>query len=489
MLSSQIIDFGAGETYPIRQLAENYEQDNGHRFRLAAESLGITEFELAEFLTKPEERNANELSSAAMMMWWMSGVDIESDNGFANGNKLTQIGDMSTDEFDITPSGKLFWEICSQDWLLATAWGSETNPDMFNDEMDNHNPAHQVQNMGPPTNRNIYYDPTAPNDANHANVLGQLAAGEPWNEYQMLMWMIRDDWGPSIDWMDIAGGVMTTNKKQIEKKYRDMSFDESTMLRTGEMVQHMIAEVGFSKEKVDLQAHGIQFRASYDYITNPDISARDFRWEVERTGVAMKIVLFLQFANFLIGQAEVQPGEDTYGDLTNITAQKWLDFSKMPTSKAYNVFLTTPQEITKWQLAMMGNLGPNNQMSGVTQLMNAISRTRDSLQLNRGSRLPRYGWIDNIHSQELYNKFADSNDLGLNNGGGEKQALMLNKSSSSEIVFRRQSRQDESGRNTRERYVYRDLHTEWGIHRPENPLDSGAGTHRGKSNIIRTAIS
>ena len=137
---------------------------------------------------------------------------------------------------------------------------------------------------------------------------------------------------------------------------------------------------------------------------------------------------------------------------------------------------------------MLGNMGADNQMTGVTQLMQAMRRAKDSLQLNRGSRLPRYGWIDNIHSQELYDKFDKSSSTALG-GGSEKQALMCNRGSASEIIFKRTSDQDESGRNTRERYVYRDLHTKWGIHRPEDPLESGAGTHRGKSNIMRTAIS
>ena len=397
---------------------------------------------------------------------------------------------MTQAEFDMTPQGKLFWEICSEDWVNCIAHGSETNPDMFQDELDKHNPAHQIQSV---SRDNIFYPNSSteirPDDATHNNLLGQLAAGEPWNDYQQLMWMMRDDWGPSIDWMEVVGGVMTTNKKEVEKKYRDMSFNEATMLRTAETVQHMIAEVGFTKETVKMQSHGIQFRASYDYISNPDVSARDFRWEIERTAVAMKIVLFLQLMDFLITQADVQMGTDPFGDLTSLTSEKWMNFSKMPMSKPFNLFFAEPTMITKWQLAMLGFMGDANQMTGVTQLMAALSRAKDSMQLNRGSRLPRYGWIDNIHSQELYNKFTDSNDTALNNSGGEKQALLCNRSSSSELILRRQSRQDESGRNTRERYVYRDLHTEWGIHRPENPLESGAGTHRGKSNILRTHIS
>ena len=491
MLSEEVIDFGAQETYPARQLADNWRA-NDKNFFDAARSLGIPIFQLLEFLNSPQERSMNDMTTAALVMWYLSGVDIESDNGFAAGNKLMLVGDMSKDEFDMTPEGKLFWEICAQDWVNCIGNGSETNPQMFQEEMDRHNPAHFLQNQGPP-DMNIYYDPNTPSDDNHSNVLGQLAAGEPWNEFLELMWAMRDDWGPSIEWSEIVGGVMTTNREKVEKKYRDMSFDESTMLRTGEMVQHMIAEVGFSKETVQMRGHGIQFRASYDYITNPSISARDFRWEVERTSIAMRIVLFLQVMDFLLTEAAVQPGSDAYGDLQNINAEKWLTFSKLPMSKPFNLMFSDPINIVKWELAMLGNMvdssGNDNNVGGTVGLVNALSRARNTLQLNRGSRLPRYGWIDNLHSNELYNKFTDSNDSGLDNNGGQKQALLVNRSSASEIIFKRTSRQDESGRNTRERYVYRDLHTEWGIHRPEDPLESGGGTHRGKSNILRTHIS
>ena len=487
MLSSEIIDLGAAETYPVRQLTDNFQADQDKFYR-ACTTLGISLTELFEFLTKPEERRANELNSISLALWYM-GVDVDSDNGFANNNKLLQIGNMENKEFDMSPQGKLFWELCEQDWVYAIAHGSESNPTMFQEEMERHNPGYSGPNQsGITVNRNLY-DPTQPNDNNHSNLLGQLAAGEPWNAYQELMWMMRDDWGPSIEWTQIAGGVKTTNAKEVEKKYRDMSFDESTLLRTAETVQHMIAEVGFSKETVMMQSHGLQFRASYNYISNPSVSARDFRWEVERTAIAMKIVLFLQFMDFLITNAAVQPGGDTYGNLESITAEKWLTFSKMPTSKPFNIFISDPVSITRWQLAMLGNLNSTNALSGVTQLMALLNQSRSNLQLNKGSTLPRYGWVDNLHSQMLYRKFTDSDDTGLANGNGQKQALMFNRSSASEIIFRRQSRQDESGRNTRERYVYRDLHTEWGIHRPENPLESGAGTHRGKSNIIRTHIS
>ena len=489
MNSPAVIDFGANDTYPVRQLTESWEHDQT-KFYNAAAALGIPVFQLVEFLTKPEERAMNDLTTAALMMWYMSGVDIESDNGFSANNKLVQIGDMTQDEFDMTPQGKMFWEIVSQDWCNSIAYGSPTNPDMWRDEMDRHNPAVLLQSLtrNPDPLENIY-NPTPPDDANQSNILAQLAAGEPWNEYQELMWMMKDDWGPSIDWMQVVGGVSTTNKEEVEKKYRDMSFNEALMLRTGETVQHMITEVGFSKAKVMMQAHGIQFRASYDYINNPSVSARDFRWEAERVGVAMKIVLFLQVLDFIIKEAAYQPKIDPFGNLETLTSERWLNFSKMPMSKPFNLFFSTPQMITKWQLAMLGFMGADNQMTGVTQLMNIMRRAKDSMQLNNGSRLPRYGWIDNIHSQELYNKFDDSDESGLNNSGGEKQALLCNRGSSSEIIFKRTSDQDESGRNTRERYVYRDLHTKWGIHRPEDPLESGAGTHRGKSNIIRTAIS
>lgn len=488
MLSEQVIDFGANETYPIRQISENFEQDDTRFFR-AARSLGIPVFQLVEMLTKREERDMNEMTTAALMMWYMSGVDVESDSGFSANNKLTQIGDMSKDEFDLSPQGKLFWEICANDWVSSIVYGSETNPEMFEEEMQRHNPAYALNGRAAP-NREIIYDPNEPSDANHSNALAQLAAGEPWNEYLELMWAIRDDWGPSIDWSEIVGGVMTTNRKEIEKKYRDMSFDESTMLRTGEMVQHMIAEVGFSKETVGMRGHGIQFRASYDYITNPSVTARDFRWENERVGVAMRIVLFLQVVDHLITNATVQSG-DPYGDLTNINAQKWMQFRKMPVSKPYNLLLADPESITKFEIAMLGSMlagSQDNNIAGMSQLVAALNRTRNSRQLNSGSLIPRYGWIDNLHSQTLYNKFTLSDEDSLGDAS-HTYALLANRSSASEIVFRRQSRQDESGRNTRERYVYRDLHTEWGIHRPEDPLATGAGTHRGQSNIIRTRIS
>ena len=60
---------------------------------MAAESLGVPVFQLVEFLTKSEERAMNDLTTAALMMWYLTGTDIESDNGFANSNKLMQIGD------------------------------------------------------------------------------------------------------------------------------------------------------------------------------------------------------------------------------------------------------------------------------------------------------------------------------------------------------------------------------------------------------------
>ena len=473
MQSGQVIEWQTRDTYPIRQIAETWQRDPSIYTRAAA-SIGLPELEFLEAITKPEEREMNDLTTAALMLWYMTGVDIESNADFGVHNNLISFGDMREQKFDSTPIGKLFWKVCDYDFMTSMILGrSETNPELLVEVMEDNNPAHMAR----------AYPNTAP------MALGTLAAGEPWNEFEKLMWMMKDDWGPTMDWLDLVGNVRTTNREKIQKKYRDMSFSEANMLRTGELIQHMIAEIGFSKEELGMDGHGLRFQASYDYITNPDTTVRDFRWEIERVGIAMKIVLFLQVVDFLITNATVQPASDIFGNLENITSEKWFNFSKMPVSKPYNVFLSTPMMITKWQLAMLGNMGAGNEMSGAVQLMNAMSRAKDRLQLNKGSVLPRYGWVDNVHSEDLYNKFADSNDDGLSNGGGEEQGLMYNKSSSSEIVFKRTSNQDESGRNTTSRYVFRDLHAKWGIHRPENPLESGAGTHRGKSNIIRTHIS
>ena len=473
MQSGQVIEWQTRDRYPIRQIAETWQRDPTI-YERAAQALGLSQIEFLEAITKPEEREMNDLTTAAMMLWYMTGVDAESNADFGVHNNLVSLGDMRESVFDSTPEGKLLWKICDFDFMTALILGeSPSNPELKDDVMRQNNPAHIARD----------YPDTAP------MALGTLGNDEPWNEFEQLMWMMRDDWGPSMDWMDLVGNVRTTNRERVQKKYRDMSYDEANMLRTGELVQHMIAEIGFQKEDIGMDGHGLRFQASYEYIRNPDTTVRDFRWEVERVGIAMKIVLFLQVVDFLIEQADVIQSSSPWGTLANITAETWLNFSKMPTMKPYNVFLTVPTMITKWQLAMLGNMGSNNSMSGMTQLMNAMSG-RDRLQLNKGNRLPRYGWIDNVHSATLYNKFNNSSDTDLGiSGTGAHYALLYNKSSASEIIFKRTSEQDETGRNTSSRYVYRDLHAKWGIHRPENPLSGGAGTHRGQSNIIRTAIS
>ena len=503
MQSPQVVDWSARETYSIREITEGWQRDRSI-YESGAAALGMGTVEFLEGITKPQERRMNDLTTAALMMWYMKGVDIESDGDFGINNSIINIGDMTQPDFDLTPEGKLFWEICNFDFIWSVIRGSETNEDVNRDVYESQNPAyHQnylndrdilerlenIVNLLANPDSNVNRDPVYPSTF-PGGMLGAFSAGEPWNEYQELMWEQRDNWGPQLDWMDIAGNVRTTNKKEVQRKYRDMSFDEASMMRTGERVRHMIGEVGVSKDKLGLQGHGLSFEATFDYVTNPDFSARDFRWEVERVGVAMKIVLLLQFLNFLIEQARYLDGSDEYGNLENINGEKWLSWRKRPAYKPYDIMLSTPRGITRFELAMLGDMGAGNSMSGVAQLVSALNRTRNSRQLNKGGSLPRYGWVDAIHSQEVYNKFATEGAvLGTNHNTTTDQALFLNKGSASEVWFRRQSRQDAVTRDEENRTVKRDLHAEWGLARPENPLAGGANTHRGESNIIRTDIS
>ena len=472
MLTHEIFDGVATETYPIQVVAEAYNQDSS-RFFQAAEDAHLPVIEYAESITDPQDREANELSSAEAILWYLTGVDM-GEGGFNSPSQFIRIGDMRDPAFDISPAGKLWHNIMDFDFMWAIVRGSE---DEGVNASAHEEVLREVLRLGvdrvSESGENTNLSPM---------LLGTLTEGEPWNEYQQLMLAQADNWGPSIDYRNIVGDVRITNKKRIQTPYRHMTFNQAQTTRTAETVRHMIAVVGLSKEDFGLDGHGIQFRASYDYVSNPDLNVRDFRFEVERVGIAMRIVLFNEVCDFLIRNAAVHPaGDPTYGDLTAITSQKWLQWRKLWNRYQMTTALFDPLSATKWELAMLGSTGDANNI-GVTQLISMLNSARNQRQLNTGSRVPQYGWIDPVNSQELYNKFTDSDDSGLNNSGGKRYGLFFNRPTASRLWFRRQSRQDESGRDTQTREVYRDLHAEWGKDRPEKPTT-------GNSNIIRTEIS
>ena len=474
MLTHEIFDGGAEETFSIQDITEGYRSDPSRFFQQADEA-ELPVIEYAESITDPREREQNELSTAEAMLWYLTGVDM-GEGGYNSPSQFIRIGNMTDPAFDISPAGKLWHNIMDFDFMWALVRGSE-------DEGTN-STAHEELLME--VMRQMEgVDRTSEDGSTNSgspNLLGTLTVGEPWNEYQQLMLMNKDTWGPSIDYRRIVGDVRITNKKRIQKPYRHMSFQNAQMTRTAETVRHMIAQVGLSKEDFGLSGHGIQFRASYDYVSNPDLNVRDFRFEVERVGIAMRIVLFNEITDFILTNASVHATGDTmYGDLTGINPEKWLQWRKLWNRYQLTTFLSDPISCTKWELMMLGNTG-NTNVIGVTQLINMLNTARNSRQLNRGTRVPDYGWVDNVNSQELYNKFTDSSDTGLNNSGGFSYGLFFNRPTASRLWFRRQSRQDESGRDTQTREVYRDLHVEWGKDRPETP-------QTGSSNIIRTQIS
>jgi len=459
MQSRDVYNGTLPETYPIRTIADEYTRDPKRMFS-AANSANLPIIEYMEAITQPSDREQNELTTVEAVLWYMCGIDMQ-DTGYMNSNQLIRLGDMTTTEFDLSPQGKLLYNLMDFDYMWSLIRGSED--ESFNQA------AHGALNPANQTNRS----PMA---------LGLLEPGEPWNEYQTLMMTQSDTWGPSIDYRDIVGEIRVTNQKEVRKPYRDMTYDQAQQLRTAEGVRHMIVEIGLSKETFALSGRGVQMRCTYDYLTNPSLSVRDFRFEVERIGIAMRIKLFLEIVDFLITQASVQaPNDALYGGLTSINAEKWLQWRKLWNRYQLTTILGDPVSITKWELAMLGKL-PNDSVMGVNQLIQALNETRNSRQLNQGTRIPNYGWIDNVYDTTLYAKFTESNDSGLNNGQSGKYLLCFNRPTASRLWFRRQSRQDESGRDTQSRMVYRDLHVEIGKDRPEKPTT-------GKSNIIRTQIS
>ena len=474
MNTHEIFNSGADQTYPIRTIADGYNQDPS-RFFAQADEAGLPVIEYAESITDPNDREANELSTAEAMLWYLTGVDM-GEGGFNSPSQFIRVGDMRDPAFDISPAGKLWYNIMDFDFMWATIRGSE-------DENLN-SAAHEdllmsvIRNMGD-VNRTAEDGSTT---SGSPHLLGTLTPGEPWNDYQQLMMMNKDNWGPSIDYRRIVGDIRMTNKKKIQRTYRHMTYENAMVLRTAETVRHMIAQVGLSKEEFGLSGHGIQFRASYDWVSNPDLNVRDFRYEVERVGIAMRITLFNEIVDYILENATVHSSTDTmYGNLTNLTAEKWLLWRKIWNRYQLTTFLSDPVNCTKWELMMLGSTGSSD-LIGVGQLINMLNSARNRKQLNMGVMVPDYGWIDNIHSQQLYNKFTDSDDSGLANGGGGSYGLFFNRPTASRLWFRRQSRQDESGRDTQTREVYRDLHMEWGKDRPETP-------QTGNSNIIRAQMS
>ena len=463
MHSHEIFNGGASETYPLRTVTDAYVGDT-QRFFNAATAANLPVVEYAESITDPAEREQNELSTAEAMIWYMTGVDMKSD-GYMNSGQLVRLGDMTARAFDDSPQGILFWNIVDHDYMWSLIRGSE------NAEV---NTAAYAE-LNPGRNMEIARE-RAPMS------LGTLEPGEPWNEYQQLMIAQADNWGGEIDYRDIVGQVRITSQKEVLKPFRHMTFEQANMLRTGEGVRHMSVEVGFSKEKVGMAGRGVQMNATYDWVSNPSISVRDFRDEVERIGIAMRIQLFIEITDFLLREAAVHSTNDQiYGNLQNITADKWLQWRKLWNRYQMTTFIGDPISVTKWELTMLGARGDAHTI-GVAQLVNMLQTARNNRQLNTGSQIPQYGWIDNVYSAELYNKFTDSDTTGLNNNGGEKYGLFFNRPTASRFWFRRQSRQDETGRDTQGRYIYRDLHTEIGKDRIEKP-------ETGRSNIIRARIS
>ena len=479
MNTQEVFEGGAPETYSLPTLAEEFRTNPIKIFR-AAEEAELPMIEYLESITDPTEREQNELLTAETLLWYLCGVDCH-DTGYMNANQLNRLGDMTDPNFDRTPQGKLLWNIIDFDFMWSLIRGSE------NDEINRQEHDRMFSNI---VNR-VNEDGTQGGPM----ALGTLTPGEPWNDYQELQREMQDNWGPSIDYREIVGSVRTTAKKRIQRTYRDMSFENAQMMRTAEGVRHMIVEIGLEKEDFGLSGHGIQMRASYDYLSNPDLAVRDFRFEAERIGIAMRMSLFNEIVDFILTQADVwgvtgvsADSTGPYGSLQSITTEKWLQWRKLWTRFSPDVVLGDVETITKWEKVVLGTGTSYTTDRGIQALIDSANRGRNSLQLNNGTRIPRYGWIDETFSKDLYGKFTDSTDEKLGSATSDsntalKYLLFFNRSTASRLWFRRQSRQDESGRDTQARFLYRDLHAEWGVDRPIKKPETA------ESNIIRTNVT
>ena len=470
MNTQEVFEGGASETYSLPTLAEEFRTSPIKMFR-AAEEAQLPIIEYLESITDATEREQNELLTAETLLWYLCGVDCH-DTGYMNTNQLIRLGDMTDPNFDRSPQGALLWNLIDFDFMWSLIRGSE------NDEINRQEHDRLFSNV---VNR-VSEDGTQGGPM----AIGTLTPGEPWNDYQELQREMEDNWGPSIDYREIVGSVRTTAKKRIQRTYRDMSFDNAQMMRTAEGVRHMIVEIGLDKEDFGLSGHGIQMRATYDYLSNPDLAVRDFRFESERIGIAMRMSLFNEIVDFILEEATpwtvTGQGAGVYGHLNDITTEKWLQWRKLWTRFTPDIVLGDVETITKWEKVILGTGTSYTTDRGVQALIDSANRGRNNLQLNNGTRIPRYGWIDETFSKELFKKFTEATDGELT-GGSKKQLLFFNRSTSSRLWMRRQSRQDESGRDSQSRFLWRDLHAEWGVDRPMKKPETA------ESNIIRAHVT
>jgi hypothetical protein len=385
----------------------------------SARSEGMT---LTDHLDQYTEPNKDDELNTLDWMLWKEGVNCH-DYGYTPASHPRVLGDWTDRAFDNKPEVKLLYEKMADRWTKSLARG--------------------LQHMG--SGNRVLNTQRA---TGGASMVSKIEAGTAMNLYDDSDFYRAELFGPTIDWMQVAGMSETTTADTVRKNKYDNTKKERRMKITPEGVGPVRMELAYSKDIVDFVPYGIAVEATYDFLNAEQTRMSAIMNAIDEIAIEYRTTIFEAVVKAI--KAAVPSGNAINPSGSGLTLDGWLEYRKNYNHYSLDICLGNSPSITAFEKMIFGDTDLT-----LTHLMAFWTGTTSGgmnmpMLLNNQPMVPRYGWYDDL-STEL------PDDL----------LLTFDKMHSSTVYFKRSLDQDETMRDPEARCVTRFLNTQLGIDIPD----------------------
>jgi hypothetical protein len=385
----------------------------------ASRSEGMT---LTDHLDQYTEPNKDDELNTLDWMLWKEGVNCH-DYGYTPSSHPRVLGDWTDRAFDNKPEVKLLYEKMADRWTKSLARG-----------LQNANDKSRVLNVE--------------RAGGGASMVSKIEAGTAMNLYDDSDFYRAELFGPTIDWMQVAGMSETTTADSVRKNKYDNTKKERRMKITPEGVGPVRMELAYSTDIVEFTPYGIAVEATYDFLNAEQTRMSAIMNAIDEIAIEYRTTIFEAVVKAI--KAAVPSGNVINPSSSGLTIDEWLDYRKNYNHYSLDICLGNSASITKFEKMIFGetDLTLAHLMAFWTGMTSG--GTNMPMLLNNQPMVPRYGWYDDL-STEL----------------PDDSLLTFDKMHSSTVYFKRSLDQDETMRDPEARCVIRYLNTQLGIDIPD----------------------
>ena len=373
---------------------------------------------LTDYLDRVTERNKDDELSTLDWMLWREGVNCY-DAGYTPSSRLSDLGDWTSRDFDDTPVAKLFYE----------KMGDRFAKTMYRGLKD------------------VSYRLPVSIDRAGASMLSKISAGTAMNLYNDTDFYRAEQFGPTIDYMDIIGAAETTTDDAIRKNKYNNTKTERTMQVTPEAVAPLRMELAYSSEIVEFTAYGIAIEATYDFLNASQTRTMAIMNALDEVALQYRTVIFEEVVKKIVGA--IPTGHTVNKKSDGLTMKTWREFRMKYNHYGLDIVLGNAQSIAQFEELITGQ--SNTTLAHLAVFWSGQAPGASTpLLLNKQPMIPRYGWYDELTTQL-------PNDV----------LITFDKLRSSKVWFKRSLDQDETKRDPENRTVTRFLNTQVAIDVPD----------------------